>query len=178
MTGLDPRLAALADKQEIAEVLYRYARGCDRADEEALRSCFHPESAHNHGMFVGKSWDFVDRAMAICRPLKACKHMISNVLVTLDGDTAVSECHFWGHHRRINEESGAEEDFFTGGRYLDRFERRNGEWKIIARTGVSDFERFDPPSDRNMWKMPAEKIGGKHPSDPIYGLEASMGKGK
>jgi hypothetical protein len=104
--------------------------------------------------------------------------MISNVLVTLDGDTAVSECHFWGHHRRINKESGAEEDFFTGGRYLDRFERRGGEWKIIARTGVSDFERFDAPSDRNMWKMPAEKIGGKHPSDPIYGLEASMGKCK
>jgi hypothetical protein len=178
MTGSDPRLAALADKQEIAEVLYRYARGCDRADEAALRGSFHPDSQHNHGMFTGKSWDFVDRAMAICRPLKACKHMISNVLVTLDGDTAVSECHFWAHHRRINEQSGAEEDFFTGGRYLDRFERRNGAWKIAPRTGVSDFERFDPPSDRNMWKMPAEKIGGKHPDDPIYGLEAAIGKGK
>lgn len=178
MTDTDARLLALADKQDIAEVLYRYARGCDRADEAALRSCFHPDSRHNHGMFEGLSWDFVDRAIAICRPLKACKHMISNVMIELDGDRAVSECHFWAHHRRVDDKTGAEEDFFTGGRYLDRLERRDGVWKIISRTGIADFERFDAPSDRVMWTMPAVKIGGKHPDDPIYGMVAELGDGR
>jgi 3-phenylpropionate/cinnamic acid dioxygenase small subunit len=173
----DPRLAVLADKQEITEVLYRYARGCDRADEEALRACFHPDSRHNHGQFEGLSHDFVERAVAICRPLKACKHMISNMMITVEGDVAASECHFWAHHRRVNEATGREEDFFTGGRYLDRFERRDGVWKIASRTGIADFERFDAPSDRLMWQMSAEKIGGKHPEDPVYALEESVRKG-
>ena len=31
-------LSAVTAKQEIAEVLYRYARGCDRCDEAALRA--------------------------------------------------------------------------------------------------------------------------------------------
>ncbi|MBI1182225.1 MAG: nuclear transport factor 2 family protein [Alphaproteobacteria bacterium] len=178
MSDADPRLTVLADKQEIAEVLYRYARGCDRADEAALRSCFHADSRHNHGLYEGLSHDFVDRAMAIVRPLKACKHIISNMLITVDGDAAVSECHYWAHHRRINEQTGREEDYYSGGRYLDRFERRDGAWKIASRTGISDFERYDAPSDRGMWQMPAEKIGAKHPDDPVYALEASLRGGK
>jgi 3-phenylpropionate/cinnamic acid dioxygenase small subunit len=170
MGDAEARLAALADKQEIAEVLYRYARGCDRADEQALRDCFHSDSRHDHGGFVGLSHDFVDRAMAIVRPLKACKHLIGNVMIELAGDAAVSECHFWAHHRRVDARTGAEEDFFTGGRYLDRFERRGGVWKIATRKGVADFERFDAPSDRQMWSLPPDKIGGKHPDDPLYAM--------
>jgi uncharacterized membrane-anchored protein len=77
----------------------------------------------------------------------------------------------------VNEATGREEDFFTGGRYLDRFERRDGVWKIASRTGIADFERFDAPSDRLMWQMSAEKIGGKHPEDPVYALEESVRKG-
>ena len=51
-------LSALAAKQEITEVLLRYCRGCDRADEAALRACFHPGSIHSHGAFKGLSADF------------------------------------------------------------------------------------------------------------------------
>ena len=53
------KLEELVAKQAITEVLYRYARGWDRYDEETIRSCFHPDSEHAHGGFTGTSQDFV-----------------------------------------------------------------------------------------------------------------------
>jgi hypothetical protein len=137
----DPVIQTLLDRQAIADVLHRYCRGCDRADEEALRDCFHPDATHRHGSFTGRSQAFVDLAMQIVRPLKMCKHMVSNLTIDLDGDTAHSECHYLAYHRRVNAATGADEDYFAGGRFLDRLERRDGVWRIADRVGVIEFER-------------------------------------
>lgn len=161
-------VAALLDKQAITEVLYRYCRGCDRADEETLRSCFHDGSKHRHGGFVGTSADFCTLALQIVGPLQACKHMISNVLIELDGDVASCESHYLAYHRTTHRKSGAEEDFISGGRYLDRFERRDGAWKIVERTGLIDYERFEPPADRNLKAMQPDALSRQHPADALY----------
>jgi hypothetical protein len=163
-------LSALAAKQEITEVLFRYCRGCDRADETALRACFHPGSMHSHGSFKGLSADFVDMAMRVVRPLKSCTHMLTNVMIEFDGDRAVSECHFLAHHRRQRADGAAEEDMFVKGRYLDRFEKRDGAWKIVSRTGLHDFERVLEPADRMLASAPPEQLGRKWPDDPLYAL--------
>jgi hypothetical protein len=167
-------LAGLVARQEITEVLFRYCRGMDRADEAAARSCFHPGSRHFHGGFEGMSADFIDLAMSIVRPLKSSTHMISNVLIELAGDRAVSECHFLAHHRRDKAKGGGEEDMFLKGRYLDGFERRHGEWKIVRRTGLHDFERVLEPADHTLASAPAEQRGRKWPDDPIYDMLAEL----
>ena len=164
----------LLAKQAITEVLYRYARGCDRADEEALRSCFHPDSVHFHGGFKGLSSDFIDLAMGIVRPLKSSTHMISNVMIDLDGDRAVSECHFLAHHRRLKADGAGGEDYFLKGRYLDRLERRAGAWKIVSRTGLHDFERALEPADRTLADSPPDQLGQKKPYDPLYAMLADL----
>ena len=167
-------LAALLAKQEITEVLFRYCRGCDRADEEALRSCFHPDSVHFHGGFEGRSADFIDFAMTIVRPLKSSTHMVTNVMIEVNGDRAVSECHFLAHHRRARSDGPGEEDMFLKGRYLDRFERRAGAWRIISRTGLHDFERILAPADRTLANAPAHQLGRKKPDDPLYAMLESL----
>lgn len=167
-------LAALIARQEITEVLFRYCRGCDRADEAALRACFHPGSVHAHGAFQGLSADFVDLAMAIVRPLKASTHMVTNVMIELSGDRAVSECHFLAHHRRAKFDGDGEEDMFLKGRYLDRFEHRDGAWKIVSRTGLHDFERVLEPADRTLTSASADQLGRKWPDDPLYAMLAAI----
>ena len=167
---MEQALATLLDKQAITEVLYRYCRGCDRADEEMLRSCFHPDSQHRHGSFTGTSADFCTLAMQIVTPLLACKHMLSNVLIQVAGDEASSEAHYLAYHRGVIRDSGEEEDRITGGRYLDRFERRNGEWRIVSRLGLIDLERYQPPADRTLQQLPPDRRGGKYPDDPLYQL--------
>ena len=167
-------LAALLAKQEIGEVLYRYCRGCDRADEGALRACFHAGSVHRHGGFDGLSDDFIALIMRTVLPLKSSTHMISNVMIELNGDRAVSECHFLAHHRRDKADGTGEEDMFLKGRYLDRFEKRAGAWKIISRTGLHDFERIVEPADRTLSNAPLHQRGRKKPDDPLYAMLASI----
>jgi hypothetical protein len=174
MPVIENALQGLLARQEITEVLYRYARGCDRADEEALRACFHPDSVHAHGGFHGLSADFIGFAMQIVRPLMSSTHMITNVIIELNGDRAVSECHFLAHHRRLKDPNPGEEDMFLKGRYLDRFERRDGIWKISSRTGLHDFERVLDPADRTLANAPTEQRGRKQPDDPIYAMLAEL----
>ena len=170
----DPVIQTLLDRQAIVDVLHRYCRGCDRADEVALRSCFHPDATHRHGAFSGQSHEFVDLAMQIVMQLKMCKHMLSNVSIALDGDTAHAECHYLAYHRRVNADTGAEEDFFSGGRYLDRLERRDAVWRIAHRVGLLDFERYEHPADRTLWQAPPGQRSAKQPADPLYGEFAAL----
>jgi hypothetical protein len=155
----------LIDKQAIAELLYRYCRGCDRADEATLRSCFHADSRHRHGGFDGTSADFATLAMKIIRGVKRTKHLLTNVLIELKGDEAVSESHYFAYHRQVEPKSGMEYDYFTGGRYLDRFQRRAGEWKIAHRVGLIDFERREPA---DQGELPAAQMSQRFPDDELY----------
>lgn len=164
----DAALQAILDRQVISDLLHRYCRGCDRADEAMLRSCFHADSSHRHGGFEGSSQDFVTLAMTIVKPLQMCKHMLGNIVIAIDGDVAESECHYFAYQRRIDAESGVEEDYFSGGRYLDRLERRAGDWGIVHRLGLLDFETFTAPTDRNLWQLEPFRRSGQWPEDPFY----------
>jgi hypothetical protein len=167
-------LQVLLDKQSISEVLIRYARACDRADEQLLRSCFHPDSVHRHGRFNGTSADFVDFAMKIILGVKLEKHLMTNFLIEVDGDVAMSECHYTAYHRQPNKETGVDEDFFQGGRFIDRFERRNGEWRIASRIGLMDYERFEAVTERNIQKLPPSARSQRKPDDELYRLMPSL----
>jgi hypothetical protein len=140
------QLDVLASRAAIEEVLYDYARGNDHNDEAMIRSCFWPESAHKHGGFDGTSMGFVDFAMRLLPKLKYCKHHISNVSVRVKGNRAFSECYYYAHHRRDVAGGSGEEDVFFEGRYIDLFERRGGEWKIIRRRGMSDWTSVPEPA--------------------------------
>jgi len=166
----DHAIQQLLDKQAITEVLYRYARSCDRADEELMHSCFHADSTHRHGRYDGPSRDFVGFAMGIIRGTKLERHQITNVMIELDGDTAFSECQYEAYHRQPNPDTGEDEDYFQGGRFIDRLERRDGEWRIAARIGLVDFERFDSIAERNVPKLPPLARSKRCPDDELYSV--------
>jgi SnoaL-like domain len=159
-------LEDLLDKQAITEVLYRYCRGCDRAEEAAIRSCFHPASLHRHGGFEGTSADFAALAMRIILATRMTKHLLTNVLIELNGEHALSESHYLAYHRQVDSKTGAERDYFSGGRYLDRFERRAGEWKIAQRVGLIDFERHEAPDPQG--RLPQSQLSQRFPDDELY----------
>src|SRR5215475_2991901 len=136
----EARLARLEARADISEVLFRYARACDRADRAMMADCFWPESKHRHGRFDGLSRDFLDYAFNIINSMKFAAHHISNVSIEARGDRAFSECYFIAHHRQaVPDAPDKEQDVIYEGRYLDYHERRGGVWKIIERYGTSDF---------------------------------------
>lgn len=136
-------LQALLDKQEIHEVLMRYCRGIDRCDAELLHGVYHPDATDDHGMFKGKATDFIPWALEALTREQNTSHYIANELIELDGDVAYCESYFLAVHRRLGKD-GKPVDLMFGGRYADRFERRNGQWKIADRRVVFDRSRLDP----------------------------------
>lgn len=140
-------LQTLLDKQAITELLYRYCRGCDRRDQEMLLACFHPDAQHDHGGFVGPTADWVPLALAWLEGRVAVTHMVTNPLIWVDGDRAISDCHFLAYNRLPTGKDVVEE-VVVKGRYLDRHVRCQDGWRIFHRVGIHDLEyRQELPAD-------------------------------
>jgi hypothetical protein len=172
------RLDELEARQQITDVLHLYARGWDRLDESLLRSCFHADSLHQHGGFKGLSQDFITKAFPMVAKVKNTTHAISNATIELAGSKAVSECYFAAHHRRMNSDNSDEEDYFLSGRYVDKFEKRDGVWKIAARRGLNTLERILPRADKTMASAAPESLSQRKPDDPLYALLEELKTGK
>jgi hypothetical protein len=158
-------LRVLLDTQEIHEVLMRYSRGIDRCDSELLHSVYHPDATDDHGMFTGKAVDFIPWALNALVRDEGTSHYIANELIEVDGDVAHCESYFFGIHRRQNKE-GITTDLVFSGRYADRFERRDGAWKIAHRQVIFDRSRIDKV-DR-AFSTEGFVVGKRSREDPAY----------
>lgn len=161
------RLAAAADRLECTELVSRVARAIDRCDADLLATLFHPDATDDHGMFAGTAKDFISWVMPVLGTMKRTQHLIGQVIVELDGDRAASESYFIAHHTL----DGADSEVFmlAAGRYLDRFERRDGEWKIAHRQAVYDWNSAVPSTDS--WDragMPGWTFGTRGTCDASY----------
>lgn len=143
VTDKDQRLQALIDKAEIRAVLTRYARGVDRLDSELIASVYHDDAYDHHGRYDLLGKQFAVEVVDLLRETRLShQHRLANVTIELEGDTAYSEAVLHSVH---NHEDRIDEFF---GRYVDRFERRGGEWKIAERWVVCDFTRQTPVTAR------------------------------
>jgi hypothetical protein len=126
----------LADREAIRDCLMRYSRGVDRLDRELILSCYHPDAVDDHGVFIGDPEAFADWVIPMHTTTHLLhQHAIFNIFIDLDGDTAHTESYymFVGLNREGTPLA------MSGGRYLDRFERRDGRWAIAARVCLRDW---------------------------------------
>lgn len=183
----EQQIIELLDKQSISDVIMTYARALDRLDEDMLRSVFHPDSQHAHG-FVGPSsdpslpskpgepLDFVAYAFGILNTHTRTHHQLGNIFIELEGENAYAESYFTAYHRmRAKSDPMAaknaydtEMDFLVGGRYLDRFHKREGVWKISHRNGLTDWMRTEPPATQGFLDIPANLVSQRGADDLIY----------
>lgn len=142
-------LQDLLDRQAILACLNRYARGLDRKDLDLLRSAYHPDAIDHHG------------ASGDCTPDKLISdwlvrdaertfshHLLLNSTIEIDGDEAHGETYFQviaGLKPQAAKARGALR--VHGGRYVDRFERRAGEWRIARRVVISEFQGALDPAE-------------------------------
>ena len=133
---MDEKLQYLLDRLAIQDVVNRYARGLDRHDDDVLRSAFHEDAVDNHGPWVGGREAFVAWANGPCHGhTNAHLHQITTHNCEIDGDVAHTESYCQWVHRLKDEESV----WVGGGRYVDRLEKRDDEWRIVVRRLVLDF---------------------------------------
>jgi hypothetical protein len=170
MTELRPAaLQDLLDRAAIREVLARYCRAADRCDEELLRSCYHAGALDRHGRFAGPAADFAAWVIGVQRASSiTTQHAVSNVVIELAGTTAWVESAFMATHVRPAGE-GCDEPFLDTfwGRYVDRFDKRDGVWAIASREVIHDWSErraCGPP----MPHVDAYRAGRRDRGDPSY----------
>lgn len=173
MTENEPRgaIGRLLDKEEIREQIYKYCRAVDRGDKELMRQVYHSDATDHHGIFEGPASKFIELNVDDVMPgLTLTMHLIGNILIELDGDAANVESYVTAFHRI--EQSDGPYDVLVWGRYLDRFERRKGSWKIAHRQCVFDGVRNDKASaDWNMaWCAKFRPLGRRDARDPLFSL--------
>jgi ketosteroid isomerase-like protein len=122
------QLQELLDRQAIADCVHRYARGIDRQDVDLVVSCYHPDAIDDHGSFVGSGRELAEWAFERKKGELASQNHITTHNVELNGDTAHGETY---HLSTSRAPSGIVR--YASRRYIDRFERRDGEWRIAAR---------------------------------------------
>lgn len=136
--AIPAELQILLDKQALFELVCRYCRGADRADPELFLSCYLPDAWDDHGKFKGSPKDFLAHLQkgTMDPATGPVQHCISNAVFDVRGDVAFGECYFQTRSIGADGISVA-----SWGRYVDRFERRNGEWKIAHRQCILEYAR-------------------------------------
>lgn len=156
-------LDELLSKQEIYERLCDYMRGQDRLDPVLHRSVFWDDARTDYGIYKGDADGFVEFAQNALRPHKSNQHLIGQVRIDLEGDVGFGEVYFIAFHRL--EIEGEDRDLFVAGRYVDRYERRDGVWKIAFRSELVDWSRNDPASDSFLQASPESLLGARGAAD-------------
>lgn len=127
-------LRELADRHQITDALHRYSRGIDRADRELALSAYHDDAIDDHGPVVLPASEVVDWALEMhAEQHVAHTHQISNIVIEIDGDVAHCESYF-----SVFCKNRVKPNMVTSGRYVDRFERRDGRWAIAARVAIAE----------------------------------------
>jgi ketosteroid isomerase-like protein len=143
LAELTPELQELVDEAAIRKVLVRYTRAIDRMDWDLLRTCYHPGAVDDHGLYCGGIEGFIDLLRDKLALDESTTHFIGNQEIEVDGDVAFAETACVARHRRAAADGAPATDYFGFLRYCDRFERRDGEWRIAHRVVVYEPGRVD-----------------------------------
>lgn len=153
----------LIAKDAIRDLHARYMRAQDRLDEEMHLSCFWPDSTTDYGIFQGSGEEFVRFAQDLLKTHQANHHLIGQSLIEVEGDVAFGEVYYFAFHRI--EAEGAPQDMIISGRYVDRYERRGGEWKFAHRSELVDWARMEPAADGFLADMTGMVMGARGDAD-------------
>lgn len=164
----EARWQRAADRLDIADLSSRYMRGLDRLQRQPLAGVFWPDAWLCYGIYDGEPEAFVDFCMEALKSHQANQHMLGQIVIDFDDDPhrAYGEVYYQAYHRIANE-AGEPRDLFINGRYVDRYERRDDEWRIIWRSELVDWTRDVPAADE--WFVGSAMLpGARCPDDPIY----------
>jgi ketosteroid isomerase-like protein len=161
------RVQYLEDRRAIEDCIARHARGSDRHDVPLLASAYHDDGVDEHGTAINRGPDYPGWANEThattsvthlhnvttqsCEIAGDTAHAESYVLVTMlapDGKTATVMC----------------------GRYLDRLERREGEWRIAVRRATVELAYTADASllQSGFFRKQGYIVGTRDDRDPSY----------
>jgi len=165
--------ARLADEHAITEIIHMHCRGVDRADETALKLCYWPEATVSYGAEPAPAHPFCEDLVPAIKAFAQTHHLVSNILVDFPDSSnpalATVESYLIAFHY-LKDSQGQDSEMTYLGRYLDRFEKRGNQWKIMQRTPVMSWSQNAATThDDQHPALAALTRAGRYPFDPVYG---------
>jgi hypothetical protein len=127
---LERNIQYLMDRTAILDCVARNARGCGRHDSALLASSYHDDGIDEHGYAVNPGPRHPEYANKV--HTAGSRHNMHNITThscEIDGDVAHCESYVIGLFLNADGKTAR----LIAGRYVDRLERRNGEWRIALR---------------------------------------------
>ena len=124
-------ISEIADRLEIEALLLRYGTALDSRDSALLETCFSDDAVLEYDAAPPATRDqFVARAKGLAK-FVVTQHIVTNVSVSIDGDTARSTC--YAHAQHVRGPAEGRETYLMGGTYTDDLVRGPEGWRIARR---------------------------------------------
>lgn len=142
LTALEAKVAELTVKveylntrQEIHDIYRRYIWGFDRRDEAVTKSAFWPDAQISYGTRITTLDQFVAHHFSAHDAVsEKALQPIDEMSVDIKGDSAHVVAYLVEFNSLKNGRSR-----FSGVRYIDRLDRREGQWRIAVREVIFEF---------------------------------------
>ncbi len=130
LENLHQNVRYLLDRTQILDCISRHARGCDRHDIDLITSAYHVDGVDEHGHDINLGPQYGAWANSThAQTSQVHTHNITTHSCEIAGDTAHAESYAIVV---LIGTDGRTAQFITG-RYIDRLERRDDEWRIAVR---------------------------------------------
>jgi hypothetical protein len=168
----------IADREQIRDKIFLYAHAIDRRRWDIMPALFHDDAQFQFGTVAGGWRDFIEQAGAIINPLDSTHHQLGNTLISFDGDSADVETYLTAMHivppgypvPEVFPDKGMRYAAVIAGRYIDRFEKRDGDWRIVKRTGLYDWREYREIGEADLHADPDESVGRTDDSDASFAV--------
>jgi hypothetical protein len=154
---------SVEDKAACTDIILSWGLYRDQRRWPELLSTFHPDGEIAVSWFRGRFPEFVEHS----KRGGPSKHLIMAPVVRVAGDRALGETSITILVRQAIDDLAV--DMTSRARFLDRLERRQGEWKILERACVYEQDRLDPvvPSEA-FDRMMREADAARYPESYRY----------
>ena len=169
LEDLAEKVQILLDERDIREVLLRYCRGVDRCDAELISSCYHADAVDDHGSWFVNGPEVAKVVLDAIKPGTAvAMHFVGNMHIEVQGDTAFAESYLLAFRNFDRDDQKYHRT--RAARFIDRFARRSGVWRIIERVVVDDWDRVDEVNLRQDGQESFRR-GSKDRLDGVYAIK-------
>ncbi|WP_324262057.1 nuclear transport factor 2 family protein [Altererythrobacter sp. H2] len=169
----------LEDREAIRDVIAAYAHAIDRRRWDMMAALFHADAVFGFGPVQGDWQGFVEQARAIIDPCLITQHQLGQVSFGFESaHICYTETYMTAMHTipagypmtEVFPDKGTVYSAVIAGRYVDRFEKRDGVWRIAHRTGIYDWREYREVEGVDLSAMPEGACGfhdDRDPSTPV-----------
>jgi hypothetical protein len=167
------QLLEMHDKVALLELVNTYARAADRQDFELMASLYEDDAIDEHGSwFSGPAHEYIARLREILPRWECTLHCVMNSVFKVSGARAEGEIYKIAYHRSRAPDAY---EMVSGGRFFDRYAKRDGVWRFAHRRLVNDFNTQAPyVAPANAAEL--SRAGGA--DDPSYAFFSLFARGR